>query len=156
MSLTLSSLGKPTSTFPSFAPRYLETGRLPEKRVIECEAVATMDLVESPDYDDYVEQAESFIQAGLLPEDLMQGVMFETSRGCWYGAKNHCKFCGLNGLEIGYRRKSPQRILAEIDDLADRYNPDLLQAADNIMPLEFRREVLPVSWPPRRTNQPLL
>ncbi len=136
--------GEADFDFPAFCARYLESGRLPETCVVECEAVANMDQVETPNYDDYVEQAEYFIAAGLLPEDLMQGVMFETSRGCWYGAKNHCKFCGLNGLEIGYRRKTPQRILTEIDLLADRYNPELLQAADNIMPLEFRREVLPV------------
>ena len=24
-------------------------------------------------------------------------LLFETSRGCWWGAKSHCTFCGLNG-----------------------------------------------------------
>ncbi len=136
--------GEADFDFPEFCARYFATGRLPAEQVIECEAVADMDQVECPDYDDYVVQAESFIAAGQLPSDLVQGVMFETSRGCWYGAKNHCKFCGLNGLEIGYRRKSPQRILAEIDNLTSRYQPNRLQAADNIMPLEFRKQVLPV------------
>ncbi|MEM7030938.1 MAG: RiPP maturation radical SAM C-methyltransferase [Chloroflexota bacterium] len=136
--------GEADFDFPKFCRQYLDTGHLPNTRVIECDTVADMDQVSCPNYDDYVAQATMFIDNGRLPADLMQGVMFETSRGCWYGAKNHCKFCGLNGLEIGYRRKSADRILAEIDTLQTRYTPKLLQAADNIMPHEFRRDVLPV------------
>ena len=33
----------------------------------------------------------------------------ETSRGCWWGAKHHCTFCGLNGGTMQYRSKSPER-----------------------------------------------
>jgi len=30
-------------------------------------------------------------------------LLFETSRGCWWGERSHCTFCGLNGLDLAYR-----------------------------------------------------
>lgn len=39
---------------------------------------------------------------------------FETSRGCWWGQKHHCRFCGVNGRTLRFRAKSPQRAINEI------------------------------------------
>ena len=44
---------------------------------------------------------------------------FETSRGCWWGQKHHCTFCGLNGEGMGYRRKSPGRVISELQALLE-------------------------------------
>ena len=41
-------------------------------------------------------------------------VVVETSRGCWWGAKHHCTFCGLNGDTMAFRSKSPERAFDEI------------------------------------------
>ena len=41
-------------------------------------------------------------------------LLFESARGCWWGAKHHCTFCGLNGARMAYRAKSPERVLAEL------------------------------------------
>ena len=30
----------------------------------------------------------------------------ETSRGCWWGERSHCTFCGLNGMGMTYRSKN--------------------------------------------------
>ena len=40
-------------------------------------------------------------------------MVMETARGCWWDAKHHCTFCGLNGEFMGFRSKSPLRALAE-------------------------------------------
>ncbi len=42
-------------------------------------------------------------------------VPYETSRGCWWGQKKHCTFCGLNPLGMNYRAKSPERAVEIID-----------------------------------------
>ena len=39
---------------------------------------------------------------------------FETSRGCWWGERMHCTFCGLNGATMSYRSKSPRRAVDEL------------------------------------------
>jgi radical SAM superfamily enzyme YgiQ (UPF0313 family) len=41
-------------------------------------------------------------------------LLFEASRGCWWGAKHHCTFCGLNGLSMTFRSKSADRAYSEI------------------------------------------
>ena len=46
-------------------------------------------------------------------------LLFETSRGCWWGAKSHCTFCGLNGETMAFRSKSPRRALDELEQLGD-------------------------------------
>jgi ribosomal peptide maturation radical SAM protein 1 len=53
-----------------------------------------MEEVLTPNYDDYFER----LGRTPLRSELWPGVaiLFESSRGCWWGAKSHCTFCGLN------------------------------------------------------------
>ena len=37
-------------------------------------------------------------------------IPLETSRGCWWGMKHHCIFCGLNGKQMAFQDKSPDRV----------------------------------------------
>ena len=48
--------------------------------------------------------------AGVTPT-----LLIETARGCWWGERSHCTFCGLNGATMAFRSKTPERVLAEID-----------------------------------------
>jgi ribosomal peptide maturation radical SAM protein 1 len=98
-----------------------------------------LDELPYPDYDDYFEQ----LQASSLNVDSSVDLPFETSRGCWYGAKHHCTFCGLNGDTIAYRSKTPARALEEIQFLARRYGVTRLQATDNILDTRYLTELLP-------------
>lgn len=86
-----------------------------------------------PDYDDYVLTAE---QLGWRKKTRMR-LYFEGSRGCWWGAKHHCTFCGLNGSTMAFRKKSSKRVYEEILHLATRYRCLTLSATDNIMDLEY-------------------
>jgi len=101
--------------------------------------VLKLDELPYPDYDDYFKQLE----ASALPVDGAIDLPFETSRGCWYGAKHHCTFCGLNGDTITYRSKSPARALEEIQFLARRYGVTRMQATDNILDTHYLAELLP-------------
>src|SRR6185295_2295091 len=71
--------------------------------------------------------------------------LFEMSRGCWWGEKSHCTFCGLNGLGMAFRRKSPERVLAELDWLVGRYGDrtKAASATDNILPPEYFQTLFP-------------
>ncbi|HEY0510561.1 MAG TPA: RiPP maturation radical SAM C-methyltransferase [Thermoanaerobaculia bacterium] len=91
------------------------------------------------DYDSFLRSFEgAFAGAGLEP-----ALMFETSRGCWWGERAHCTFCGLNGSTMGFRWMQPEKAVAAIRSLF-AYFPRARQfnCVDNIMPKEYPREVL--------------
>jgi len=101
--------------------------------------VLNLDELPYPDYDDYFDR----LRASSLDIDGTVDLPFEASRGCWYGAKHHCTFCGLNGHTMAYRSKSPRRALEEIQFLARRYNVNRLTAADNILDMRYLAELAP-------------
>lgn len=74
---------------------------------------------------------------------------FETSRGCWWGAKAHCPFCGLNGSTMAFRAMTPTTAVALFEELYD-YSPrcTLFECVDNIMPSEYPDVVFPHVTPP--------
>ena len=93
--------------------------------------VRDLDALPPPDYDDYFERMR---RHGLLREPYHTGMVpFEGSRGCWWGQKHHCTFCGLNGLGLGFRSKSPDCIMSELTGLAHRYRITTFEATDNIL-----------------------
>jgi ribosomal peptide maturation radical SAM protein 1 len=87
-----------------------------------------MDALPIPEYDDYFGSMSDDERAALRPVLYM-----ECSRGCWWGEKSLCTFCGLNGSTIAFRRKSPERCVNEIRHLADRYGVTRFFMADNIL-----------------------
>ena len=54
------------------------------------------DDLPSPDFGDYVGQLSFYGLDQILDWQLV----FETSRGCWWGEKHHCTFCGLNAMQM--------------------------------------------------------
>ena len=101
--------------------------------------VEELDNLPIPDYSDYFEQlAVSPIEAEISPS-----VLIETSRGCWWGAKHHCTFCGLNGDTMGFRSKSPRRVIDELVYLRQRYGVTKVDSVDNILDLRYTTEVFP-------------
>jgi ribosomal peptide maturation radical SAM protein 1 len=71
-------------------------------------------------------------------------LLFETSRGCWWGERAHCTFCGLNGVSMAYRAMSPDRALKQFELLFE-FAPQVsrMDAVDNILPKSYFKEVLP-------------
>ncbi len=102
-------------------------------------AVENMDALPYPDYDDYFDQfrATSF-QAALQPN-----LLLETARGCWWGAKHHCTFCGLNGQTMAFRSKSAARALDEFVEVTAKYPGYPIYVVDNILNLAYFKDLLP-------------
>jgi len=102
-----------------------------------------LDELPPPDYDEYFKHAE---ELGILPSTGHRGVWLpiETARGCWWGAKHHCTFCGLNGTAMAFRSKSPERVLDELIQQAKRYRSFRFEAVDNIMDMGYLTKLFPV------------
>ncbi len=105
--------------------------------------VQDLDQLPDPDYADYFGIAAA---VGLPARVLRQPVKlpYESARGCWWGAKHHCTFCGLNGMGMAYRSKSPARVLAGFAELAGRYGIHDFVAVDNILDMRYVRQVFGV------------
>ncbi|HEY6348349.1 MAG TPA: RiPP maturation radical SAM C-methyltransferase, partial [Candidatus Angelobacter sp.] len=107
----------------------------------DSDAVPVVDLNETPtpDYSDYVRQLE----LSGLRKQVPLTLYFESSRGCWWGAKHHCTFCGLNGSTMAFRKKDSARVYSEILELAGKYHCLTLSATDNILANEYFKDLLP-------------
>jgi len=68
----------------------------------------------------------------------------ESSRGCWYGQKVHCTFCGIDDETLRYRVKSASVTVAQLDELHERYNVQAFRFSDYIMPLAYYDTLLPL------------
>ena len=91
----------------------------------------------SPDYDDYFDALANTGLAGRLEPR----VPLETSRGCWWGEKRHCTFCGFNANEMWFRQKSAARAYTELESLSRYGEP--LYVVDNIVPMDYFTELFP-------------
>lgn len=67
---------------------------------------------------------------------------FESSRGCWYGEKNQCTFCGLHEI-MAYREESWDFTLGELEDWEQRYGITRFFSVDLIMPRSYFHTFLP-------------
>ncbi|MBI4615151.1 MAG: RiPP maturation radical SAM protein 1 [Planctomycetes bacterium] len=101
--------------------------------------IGDMDSLPIPDFDDYFQRF-----AGRGYEAVLEPFLpIENSRGCWWGEKHHCTFCGLNGETMAFRAKSPQRVVEETRYLIDRYETRRLMWVDSILDHRYFRTVLP-------------
>lgn len=94
----------------------------------------SMDDLVYPDFDDFFTQRE---KSSLESEKL--SMLVETSRGCWWGQKHHCTFCGLNAESMKFKFKSSERAMAEFQYLVKRYGhyTKTIAVVDNIIPMDY-------------------
>jgi ribosomal peptide maturation radical SAM protein 1 len=102
--------------------------------------IRDLDGLPDPDYDEF------FATLGRLGRERVLGealplLLFESARGCWWGEKHHCTFCGLNALGMAYRSKSPERVHAELRRMSARYQIVNFEAVDNILDMRYLEEL---------------
>jgi ribosomal peptide maturation radical SAM protein 1 len=134
--------GEADVEFPLFCKKYFEDETLPRSRIIHCSKIDNLELAEIPNYDDYFQQVIELQHKGLVPDDWPRFIPFESSRGCWWGAKSPCAFCGLNTTHLTYRQKTNQRILKELNYLKSKYGINYFNAVDNIMPKDSNKLII--------------
>lgn len=97
--------------------------------------VTDLDVSPVPNYNAYFDRA---IELGLLPHYKSEWALpVESSRGCWWGKKYHCTFCGLNGLGMQFRAKTPDRFMDELSELTRKHRISSFEAVDNILDLKY-------------------
>ncbi len=140
--------GEAEHSFPEAVARWSEEGRFPKfpgysirpslrgEPVEQSLQEAPLDELPVPDFTDFLDQAMGLdIGEIRLP--------FEASRGCWWGAKQHCTFCGLNGQSMAFRSKSAGRVLEELRDLVRRHPGHPVSLVDNILDMAYFKTLLP-------------
>jgi ribosomal peptide maturation radical SAM protein 1 len=87
-----------------------------------------------PDYDDYYHLLAELAGAA---HGLDRILLYEGSRGCWWGEKHHCTFCGLNAQSMKFRAKSPEQVVQEMTYLSHRYDTARFRLVDNIIDMKY-------------------
>lgn len=104
----------------------------------EIARIEKLDTLPVPDFQDWLSNIESLgwkdVQALRLP--------LETARGCWFGEKRRCVFCGLNGSVTKFRTKGVDRILADYTSLLG-YNIPHFNVVDNVLDPGYFQTVIP-------------
>jgi ribosomal peptide maturation radical SAM protein 1 len=101
--------------------------------------VIDLNSIPAPDYSDYV----AALDRAQFRKKMPLSLYFESSRGCWWGAKHHCTFCGLNGTTMAFRRKDADRVYAELVELSNKYKCLQFCATDNILANDYFKDLLP-------------
>ncbi|MCY0096408.1 RiPP maturation radical SAM C-methyltransferase [Hoeflea ulvae] len=133
--------GESEDTFITLLRQILREGTVPD-RIIYGKPCMKMNALPLPDYHAFFDQHALFLAGkdGAIQEPALP---HESSRGCWWGEKHHCTFCGLNGGGMAFREKSADRIVSEIETLFECYPIKQLNMTDNIMPHRYFQTVLP-------------
>jgi ribosomal peptide maturation radical SAM protein 1 len=87
-----------------------------------------------PDYDDYY---HLLAELGDSLQGLDRVLLYEGSRGCWWGEKHHCTFCGLNAQSMKFRAKSSEQVAREMTHLSHRYDTARFRLVDNIIDMKY-------------------
>ncbi|QNE04735.1 RiPP maturation radical SAM C-methyltransferase [Croceicoccus marinus] len=99
-----------------------------------------MDASPMPNYDPFfAETARVRDETGMIFN--VEALPVEGSRGCWWGQKNHCVFCGINEELLTFREKSPDRVVGEMLTLSNRHNVAKLTATDWIISRKSRNRI---------------
>ena len=133
------STGDDPTALPGVAQRVADgtvrfRGRAPQVR--------QLDVLPEPDYADYFDAAGRLNLPGQVRGQVV-AVPFESARGCWWGQHQHCTFCGLNGLSMNFRSKSPRRVIDGLNELALRYQTYAFLSVDNILDPVYLEQVFP-------------
>jgi ribosomal peptide maturation radical SAM protein 1 len=102
------------------------------------------------DYESFLRDLQRNFPSGLIKPNLT----FETSRGCWWGERSHCTFCGLNGTTMAYRGMPSEMAIELFNELFEKYGDRCqnFDSVDNILPRQYLKEVFPRLDPPVGTS----
>lgn len=133
--LALRAEGKPTSAIPGVT--WYGDGAV---HILPGKALEDMNLSPMPNYFPYFDEVDR-VSAGSGVQFDIEALPFEGSRGCWWGQKNHCVFCGINRDLLKFREKAPERVVEEILMLAHLHGVSKLTATDWIISRKSRVKI---------------
>lgn len=134
--------GECESSFPDFLDQ-MKSGSKPHRGVIDGSPCKDLDAIPNLDYSDYYSQLSNLGQGDFIHRTGSIWLPYETSRGCWWGQKHHCTFCGINGGGMTFRQKSPDVVLKQLPKLLEQHPTKKVLMVDNIMPATYFETLLP-------------
>jgi ribosomal peptide maturation radical SAM protein 1 len=131
--------GESEVTFPHFV-RDIFAGLRPPSRIVNGKPCGNMDALPTPSYVEFYEQLRCFQPDN---EPRQTEILCETSRGCWWGERHPCTFCGMSGEAMPFRQKSPSRVIEELHSLLETCPTRNVDMADCVMPYTYFSDLLP-------------
>ena len=131
--------GESEISWRNFLHQYIRQ-ELPKNRLIRDKFLDNLDELIANDntYKDYFKQME------MLDINEEISMLYESSRGCWWGEHNKCTFCGVNGWNKHYRFKSADKVLSDITTIL-KAHPQIthIQMVDTLMPRHYFKKLVP-------------
>lgn len=105
----------------------------PDHTLAAPEPLQNLDVLGPPDFTDWMSERRRTGLADIIPPV----IALESSRGCWWGAKHHCTFCGLNANGMSYRSKDLIRFAAEAKAAVFATGAKFIYMTDNILSMSY-------------------
>jgi magnesium-protoporphyrin IX monomethyl ester (oxidative) cyclase len=99
-----------------------------------------MDDSPIPNYDDYFAY---LAETDALGEWVRPALPFQTARGCWWGEKTHCSFCGISRTAMKFRSKSGDNVIEQMLAMKARYGISNFQGTEYIFDYRYFDTLLP-------------
>ena len=119
--------------------RKYKKNQLPKRGIIEPVKLDNLDIIETSTYNYYYEQLKYI---DLRIDSI--SILYEGSRGCWWGDHRKCNFCGVNGWNKNYRCKSEKKIVSDIEKILKEHPDAKIQMVDTLMPRKYLSTLLPI------------
>ncbi|UVM52689.1 RiPP maturation radical SAM C-methyltransferase [Pseudomonas sp. B21-015] len=103
----------------------------------------SIDHVVTINYHDFLDSFERIIQP--LQPNFSPRLVLETSRGCWWGEKSHCTFCGSCGWDISYKSMSVEKAVVYINSVVATHEEraSFFECCDQLLPKSYPQQVMP-------------
>lgn len=89
-----------------------------------------------PNYEDWFREIRELMENHQV-EVITTILPVEGSRGCWWGQKKHCVFCGIDDKTLVYRSKLPTTIMSMLQNMREQYGDFKFRFSDYIMPISL-------------------
>lgn len=116
---------------------------LPKEKIISGTFLSNLDEITCDEnaYYDYFNQLNKL---NIIKEE-STSFLYESSRGCWWGERNKCTFCGVNGWNKHYRYKSEQKVMDDLTKMLEAHpKVKRIQMVDTLMPRKYFKNLIPI------------
>jgi ribosomal peptide maturation radical SAM protein 1 len=104
---------------------------------------ADLDKNPPPNFDDFFADCKRLSDDHKIDIEVMD-IPMENSRGCWWGSKGHCTFCGIKDADMAYRYRSAARTIEVMEEHHQRYKMNAFRFSDYILPNQYYATLLPM------------
>jgi ribosomal peptide maturation radical SAM protein 1 len=131
--------GEPLTGVPGLRIAAASGERRAAAELDEAPAPVDLERVPWPDHSDYFAR----LATSPLRDAFTARLPFETSRGCWWGERSRCSFCGQASKAMTFRVKHAERALRELEELTRRHPSCPIFVTDEILSSTYFEDFFP-------------